>query len=470
MEELPEPRNRQDVISRRTLSEKERRDLLEKRIDDLRRRKRAEKRASRGPLRRMLLPAFLLAFFFLCLLCSLLTLGGAGGSESLATFEIPASNLEDISGRAAEAGSIVSPDIPATAALLLDPATGDVLYEKNADLRLPMASTTKIMTAVVALENASLQESITVSDYAVATGESSAWLEKGEALTVEQLLYALLVQSANDAAVTLAEGVAGSEDSFVQMMNDKAGELGLENSHFANPHGLDEEGHYTCARDLAELAAYAMNNQVFREIVKSSGYELPWPGHPNPRVFANHNKLLNMYPYATGIKTGYTNKAGKCLVASAQKQGRELVSAILNGGESYWDQTIRLMDYGFDDFVRVEYACAGESLAVVKVGDFPRREVNAMPEQSLIFTMRLDNLDGFDHAEVYCREWVPYPVEEDQELGYIIVGKGTPYERREVLASESRLAEPGPFTRILGFIAAVFGSFWRGIKWLIPGL
>ena len=279
-----------------------------------------------------------------------------------------------------------------------------------------------------------------------------------------------MVQSANDAAVVLAECVGGSEDAFVTMMNDKAAAMGLENTHFANPHGLDEEGHYTSARDLAAIAAYAMTFPEFRTIVVADDYEIPWPGHPYPRVLDNHNKLLDMYPNATGIKTGYTFGAGKCLVASAEKDQRQLISVILNGGESYWDQTISMMEYGFNDFVQVEFAYGDQPLAYVEVGDFPRRQVAAVGSEELLFTVRRDRLRDYESASVHYLEWVPYPVEAGQEVGYMLVGEGTPHERNEVLISEEFRTTPNFLVRILSFIAAVFALWWRGILWLIPGL
>jgi serine-type D-Ala-D-Ala carboxypeptidase (penicillin-binding protein 5/6) len=470
MEEFPGKEEPQDAAGRATLSEEERRALLEKRIKELRKSKQREKRRSGRRIPRVLISLILVAFFLLCLSSSLLAIGRAGGNQGYISFEMPASNLDQLESLDAGSPSIAEPSLAASAAFLLDPQTDDVLYEMNADQALPMASTTKVMTAILVLENANLSDSVTISEHASTVGESSAWLEKGEVLTVEQLLYALLIQSANDAAVALAEHVGGSEEAFVGMMNEKAQELGLENTHFANPHGLDAEGHYTSARDLAITAAYAMRIPLFREIVVSTGYEIPWPGNPYPRVLENHNKLLDMYPYATGIKTGYTLGAGKCLVASASKNGRELISVVLNGGDSYWDQTIQLMDYGFNDFSRVEYSYSDQPLAVVEVGDFPRREVNAVPSNDLVFTVRLDYLDDFETARIYYREWLPYPVEEGREVGYMEVGEGTPQEIVEPLVSDAGQKKPGIITRFLALIGSVLGLWWAGIKWLIPGI
>ncbi len=409
---------------------------------------------------------FLLALF---LVAAVSSLASSGGEQAYWSSTLPATNLTALENASLSGGTVSEPAITASAAALLDPVTGDMLYLKNADQALPMASTTKIMTGLLGLENCSPAETATISDTASAVGESSAWLEKGETLTVEQLLYAVLVQSANDAAAALAEHVAGSQEAFVEMMNEKAAELGLANTHFANPHGLDAPGHYTSARDLANLAAYAMRNPEFRKIVSAATFQLPWPGHPGPRVFENHNKLLKLYPYATGIKTGYTSRAGKCLVASAQKDGRELISVILNGGESYWDQTISLMQYGFDGFMRVEYAYAGQPLAEVEVGDFPRRRVNAVGSRDLVFTVRRDRLDLYHQARFYCYKWVPYPLAAGQEVGYLEIGEGDGSAQRVSLVSDAYRNRPSFPLRFLAFLAAAFSRLLSWIKWLVPG-
>jgi D-alanyl-D-alanine carboxypeptidase len=471
MSDMPERGIPRSKLSTRALSEEERRLLLEKRIKELRKRKRREKRRSRGNTRKRFPVALaLLIVFFLCLISSLVTLFQAGGNTNYLTATINASNQDELDDLALSKGTITEPSIAASSAYLMDMETGDTLYEKDADRALPMASTTKIMTALVVMEKADLNDSVTISESASKVGESSAWLVQGEALTVEQLLYALLVQSGNDAAVALAEYIGGTQESFVKMMNEKARELGADNTHFANPHGLDQEGHYSSARDLAVIAATAMKNPLFRKIVKSNGYQIPWPGHPYPRVLENHNKLLKMYPYATGIKTGYTLNAGKCLVASAEKNGRELISVILNGGESYWDQTIRLMEYGFDAFGVVEFAYSGQSMASVSVGRFPRRQVNAVPTSNLAFTVRRELLKDFKTATLYYREWVPYPVACGQEVGYVVAAEGSEYEQRGELVSDSQCKAPSFPARFYAFVLAALASLWKAVKWIIPGL
>ncbi len=469
MKDMDQFEQSQHTMPRRELTEGEKREILEKRIKDLRKSKRAQRRKAKRNFR--IVAAICIAVFaLLFILSSVYLLATSGEDPRYIRAELPASNLESFEGLAMLPGEISAPDVSATAAILIDPFTEDVLYEKNADQSLPMASTTKIMTAILILENASLQEKTTISDHASSVGESSAWLERGEILTVEQLLYALLLQSANDAAVALGEHVAGSEGAFVEMMNAKALELGLDNTSFKNPHGLDEEGHYTSARDLAAIAAYAMDIPLFRELVVTDEYQIPWPGHPYPRVMQNHNKFLDMYPEATGIKTGYTFRAGKCLVAAAEREDVDLISVVLNGGEDYWGQATALMEYGFNNFAHVEFAYSGQALAEVEVGDFPRRGVCAVGSDDLVFSVRRDRLDDFRNASIHYLAWVSYPVTAGQELGYMVAAEGTPYESSEKLVSDGYRDMPGPIVRFFTFLGAVFALWWRCLLWLIPGL
>ncbi|MDY6794323.1 MAG: D-alanyl-D-alanine carboxypeptidase family protein [Actinomycetota bacterium] len=447
----------------------QRHDDLEKRIKELRKRKRREKKLAKNHILRLLPAILLILFFTLCLSTSLFTLFSVGGNENYLTLLLPASNISEVEDLILKPGQIEEPDPPAAAAFLMDPETGEELYAKNADQPLPMASTTKIMTAVVTMENADMNESVTISENASSVGESSVWLEAGETLSIEQLLYALLVQSANDAATALAEYVGGSEEAFVKMMNQKAAELELENTHFVNPHGLDQEDHYSSAHDLAYTAAYAMRDQTFADIVVTDGYQIPWPGNPYPRVLENHNRLLQMYPYGTGIKTGYTNNAGRCLVASARKDGRELISVILNC-DDYWNQTISLMNYGFDSFARVEFSYMGHPLAAVTVGMFPSREVNAVAMSDMILTVRRDRLDACLQARAYYREWLPYPVMGGQEVGYMVVGEGGYCEKSAALISDACRLKPNPLVRFFSFVGDVLGLWWKGIKLIIPGV
>lgn len=212
------------------------------------------------------------------------------------------------------------------------------LHEKDADTQLPMASTTKILTALIILEDCDLNELVTIPQEAERAGGSSVYLRKGETHTVNELLYGLMLRSGNDCAVSLAVHRSGSVKQFSALMNIRAAQLGAEHSSFRNPHGLPEENHGTTARDLALISAAAMENKTFREIVSSKFYP--------PEGWRNKNKLLFDYEGACGVKTGFTQKAGRCLVAAAERKGRLIVSVVLNSPMMY-ERTKELLDRAF---------------------------------------------------------------------------------------------------------------------------
>ena len=244
-------------------------------------------------------------------------------------------------------------DISGSAAVLISADTGEVLYEKNADTRLPMASTTKIMTALVTLENADLDDTVTVSPEAAGIEGSSIYLYAGEKISVESLLYALMLESANDAAAALAIHVAGSVADFAALMNKKADELSLVNTHFTNPHGLYDDEHYTSARDLALIAIAALGNEKFREIVSTEKKSVPMEDGSAARLFINHNKLLRTYGGAIGVKTGFTKKSGRCLVSAAERDGMTFVAVTLSAPDD-WRDHAALLDYAFSCYEKIK--------------------------------------------------------------------------------------------------------------------
>lgn len=223
--------------------------------------------------------------------------------------------------------------------------TLEVLLSDNADARLPMASTTKIMSALIALENCKTDETVVIDKRSVGIEGSSVYLREGEKLTVEDMLYCLMLRSGNDAATALALHVAGSVEDFAEMMNIRAESMGLVNTHFVNPHGLHDDNHFTSARDLAVISATAMNNHLFANIVKTK-VKTVGEGE-SKRTLANKNKMLSLYDNANGVKTGYTKKSGRCLVSSATKNGVTLVCVVLNVGDTY-GLSGALLDKGFN--------------------------------------------------------------------------------------------------------------------------
>ena len=243
----------------------------------------------------------------------------------------------------------IMPSVSAKSAVLIDGESGELLCSKNPDERLPMASTTKIMTALVAIEEGDLSSVVEIPREAVGVEGSSIYLYEGEKLTLEQLLYAVLLESANDAATAVAIHIGGSVESFAALMNEKAAELHLENTHFENPHGLDSEQHYTTARELAIIASEAMKNPKLREIASTKKITIPLNNTEGVRLLINHNRLLKSYEGAIGVKTGYTKKSGRCLVSAAERDGLTLICVTLSAPDDWRDHTA-LLNYGFDNY------------------------------------------------------------------------------------------------------------------------
>ena len=231
---------------------------------------------------------------------------------------------------------------------VIEVSSGRLLNGSNENLRLPMASTTKAMTALVVLENASLSDIVEIPPAAVGIEGSSVYLKKGERFTVEELLYALMLRSGNDAAVALAVHTSGSVEEFVRKMNERAALMGLKDTKFVNPHGLHDENHYTTAYELALIAAEGLKNPHFKRIVSTKNIVIDGEGHEK-RYFANKNKILYNYEGATGVKTGFTRDSGRCLIASAERNGMEVVAVALNYYD-YFELTARLMDEAFGNF------------------------------------------------------------------------------------------------------------------------
>ena len=248
------------------------------------------------------------------------------------------------------------------------PQIDRMLVEKNADRRHPMASTTKIMTALVAIENCRLDDEVVIPEEAVGVEGSSIYLRAGEHQTMENLLYALLLSSANDAAAAIAIHTAGSIAAFADMMNERAADMGLKNTHFTNPHGLNDENHYTTASDLARIAAEAMANPTFRTIVSTKHKVIRVQDGTQARALSNHNRLLRSYEDCVGVKTGYTKISGRCLVSAAERDGMLLIAVTLDAPDDWRDHT-HMLDYGFSLYEgRILDDCDGLTLDVPVVG------------------------------------------------------------------------------------------------------
>lgn len=244
-------------------------------------------------------------------------------------------------------------DIPSTSAkgmILIEKTTGRVLAEKNADEQLSIASTTKIVTALTVLNNCDdIKRVVTIDKKCVGIEGTSIYLREGEKLTIEDLLHGLMLRSGNDSAVALAYAVGGSIDGFCKMMNETAKNCGATGCNFTNPHGLEQEGHHCSAKDLASITRFAMQNKEFARIVGTKQYRISATDDTTGRVLQNKNKLLTHLDGADGVKTGFTKKAGRCLVSSCTRDGMTLICVVLNCGPM-WEESERLLEYGFKNY------------------------------------------------------------------------------------------------------------------------
>ncbi|MCS7462420.1 D-alanyl-D-alanine carboxypeptidase [Paenibacillus doosanensis] len=247
----------------------------------------------------------------------------------------------------------------AETAALIDVTSGRILYSQQGDKPMRIASLTKIMTAIVAIEKGNLSDVVKVSKNAFGKEGSSIYLRLGEEMSLHHLLYGMMLRSGNDAATAIAEHVGGTVEGFAYMMNEEARLIGMRNSSFKNPSGLDAEGHYSTANDMALLAAYALKNPVFRDIVKTKVKKAPNPNDPWDYTWMNKNKMLSLYEGADGVKTGYTKIAKRCLVSSATRNGQQLAVVTLNDGDD-WADHAKLLDYGFQNFPLKKLTAKGD--------------------------------------------------------------------------------------------------------------
>lgn len=338
------------------------------------------------------------------------------------------------------------PQTQAKAALLMDASSGRVLYAVNAHQRLSPASVTKIMTGLLVAEKGNLDEKITVSQTAADTPECSIWLEAGEKLTRKQLLYACMLNSANDAAVALAESAAGSESNFVELMNQRAQQLGMQDTHFGNCHGLETQGHYTTAYDLAVVSREALNHTIFRQVVSTKTKNIPWPGNDYDRLLINQNRLLYRYDDAIGIKTGYTKEAGNCVVGAAQKGSLELIAVAMNSPAVYQDLE-QMLDYGFAHYHKETIKESKHLAATVPVVNGQEKAVQVKPQADLVMAVTAQEQSQLEY-QLDPLEQVSAPVRKGQVMGTCkIYLDGHEVSQVDLLASTTVEAKPPFFTR-----------------------
>lgn len=335
-----------------------------------------------------------------------------------------------------------APGLSARAAVLMEASTGQVLMDTAAHERLPMASTTKIMTALVALEHADLNQSVKISEKAVGVEGSSVYLKAGEILTMEQLLCALMLESANDAAAAIAIAVAGDIDSFADMMNETAQKIGLADTHFTNPHGLDNAEHYSSAYDLAVLARYALQNPDFARIVSTYKTSIPLGGDEGIRVLINHNKMLKYYDGTIGVKTGYTKRCGRCLVSAATRDGVTMIAVTLSAPDDWRDHTA-MLDYGFSLYERADLAQPGEIRYTLSCLGSATESVSASNKDGVSLVLPRDH--GEITHVIEANRYLCAPVAAGDTVGEILFYcDGQIIARLPLVAEENAEAIPRP--------------------------
>lgn len=363
--------------------------------------------------------------------------------------------------------------LAAESAVLINAKTGQILYEKNKDKQLFPASTTKVMTALLTLENKSLDEVVTISHDASFTEGSRIYLLEGEQMTIEQLLYAMMLESANDAAIALAEAVGGSVSAFADMMNARADELGAKNTHFETPNGLPNDAHVTSAYDLAIIAQEAMKNETFRKIVSTESYNIPPTElQAETRYLHNTNKLLAStskvyidgvkreckYDGILGIKTGYTKAAQSCLVAGAERDGMEVIGVILRSTpDSQYPDMIKLLDNGFNKYEAVKLVSAGDEVGSISVQSGASGSVKLVVNEDIYASaLKEGGTDTSDLEPAFEIDAEPMtaPVEAGAEAGTVKVMLGdTDLGTYKVYAAEN--VEVSSFKNILNTFAKV---------------
>jgi len=330
-----------------------------------------------------------------------------------------------------EAIPVSLPKINARSACVIDYDTGTILYEKNAFVKRPMASTTKIMTAILTIENCPLDAWVPISGQAAGIGGSVMGLKAGTNVRMEDLLYGLMLCSGNDAAVAIAEYCAGSVRDFANMMNEKAREIGAYETHFSNPHGLDAEDHYTTAYDLAKITRYALQNPVFNRIVRTREY------YYDGRTLTNTNEMLDLYEGTDGVKTGYTGLAGRCLVTSATRNNVRLISVVLFcvSKSLRTQSSMKILDYAFENYGYVQLLHKGSIMGEIPIARARYKEtIQAGVAEDVRAIMKHEERDMLSTRISLVKE-VEAPIRRGTILGTISVYKGD-----EIIGESSLIA------------------------------
>lgn len=361
-------------------------------------------------------------------------------------------------------GATEPPVILAETAIVIDAKTGEVLYDKNMNEQQEPASTTKVITALLALENLDINQTVTIDAETPFTEGSRVYLLEGENVRVEQLLYALLLESANDAAVALGKEISGSIPAFAERMNKRAAELGAKNTNFINPNGLHEEGHLTTAYDLATIAKEAMKNEKFRELVTTYRYVIPATNKQDTRYLYNTNRMIYdektkvlvngvqrvaKYEGSTGIKTGYTSHAGGCLISGAIRGDMELITVVMKStDEGRFADSIALLDYAFENFKSVKTMDAGTILGEIPVKRGAERKVQVVAMEDAYATLPAEASDSVVDTKVILDNKVRAPIAKGQKVGVVEIYEGNKLVGTVDAVTASGIPEGGLLTII----------------------
>lgn len=298
--------------------------------------------------------------------------------------------------------------------ILIDANTGRILFEKNPHVKMPMASTTKIMTALVALEYGNLEDEVIITKEAVGIEGSSIYLREGEIMSLEDLLYGLMLRSGNDAAVAIAIHVGGNLENFIDLMNKKAKEIGAVNTNFTNPHGLHDDLHYTTAYDLALITREAFKYEEFAKIAGTKSYI---SNRVENNYYYNKNKTLWEYKGGDGVKTGYTMRAGRCLVSSATRNGHRLITVSLNARD-WFNDNYKLLDFGFENFKPYLIYDKGQFIKKIEVEKGKKKYLDLVTDSSFTYLLKDDEKSKIK-LTVEVPDRVEAPINEGTKIGYL---------------------------------------------------
>lgn len=344
-----------------------------------------------------------------------------------------------------------SPNISGASGILMERNSGRILYKNNINKKLPMASTTKIMTALVALENGNLDDIVKIDKNSVGVEGSSIYLYKGEKISLEDLLYGLMLRSGNDSAVAIANHIGGSVDNFIKMMNKKAKEIGAYKTNFTNPHGLHNNNHYTTAYDLALITRAAMKNRKFRDICKT---KLWVSNREKNKYFYNKNKTLWQYGGGDGVKIGYTRVAGRCLVSSATKDNMQLIAVVLND-YSWFNDCYNLFDYGFKNYTPMVIYSQDQYIRSIPICNGKKGYVPIVAGKDFIIPLT-DGEKGKIKTIIKSPENLNAPVSKGQKIGKIEAYLNGNLIGSAPLLTNRDIKEKGTFDKIMDYIKNIF--------------